>query len=194
MATDPHHHGADDEGPIKHETTDINLEGVGKIIIGFVVFLIAVAVAMYGTFAVFQTRDAADQRDLGPMVERAEPGRPRLFNKENQVALPDRIPAGPKLLTSEPANLRDFRTEQATRLQTYGWTDQGNRVVHLPIERAMALIVERGLPGASASAPGAEAAAGEGAETPAHDPVEPGTTPATPRALENPPPAPGAAH
>ena len=35
MATDHGAHNAGPHGPINHETTDIDLEGVGKITLGF---------------------------------------------------------------------------------------------------------------------------------------------------------------
>ena len=45
MATDPHHnprtsHGDDGAGPLNHEPTDISLEGIGKLTIGFVIILL----------------------------------------------------------------------------------------------------------------------------------------------------------
>lgn len=38
--------------------------------------------------------------------------------------------------------LATHRQEQANRATSYGWVDQAKGVVHLPIERAMALTVE----------------------------------------------------
>ena len=35
---------------------------------------------------------------------------------------------------------------QTERLNSYGWVDRSNGVVHIPIDRAMDLIIERGLP------------------------------------------------
>lgn len=37
-------------------------------------------------------------------------------------------------------------TEQADRLNSYGWIDRETGVVRIPLERAMELLVERGLP------------------------------------------------
>lgn len=41
---------------------------------------------------------------------------------------------------------RTLRAEQQELLGSYGWIDKENGVVHIPVERAMSLLVERGLP------------------------------------------------
>ena len=158
MATD-HGHDPHTHGPINHETTDIHLEGVGKVTVGFVVFMVLVAAAMYGTFFLFSGRDAAGQRAVGPMVEKAEVSRPAMMSAPNELEAMGRVPAGPKLLTNEPMALRAYRGGQESRLRSYGWVDKAGSVVHLPIARAIELTVERGLPVAAAPAPVADDAA-----------------------------------
>lgn len=178
MATD-HGHDPHAHGPINHETTDIHLEGIGKIAIGFVVFMALVAVAMYGTFVLFNGRAAAGQRAVGPMVEQAEVTRPSILSAPNDMESMGRVPAGPKLLTNEAMNLRGYRETQTSRLNSYGWVDKAGSVVHLPIARAIELTVERGLPAAAVPEPVAEdAAAGDAAAADAV--VVPQTPPSTP--------------
>ncbi len=41
---------------------------------------------------------------------------------------------------------RTLRAEQQEVLSSYGWIDEENGVVRIPVERAMSLLVERGLP------------------------------------------------
>jgi hypothetical protein len=52
----------------------------------------------------------------------------------------------PLLETDERNELNDFRMQEANQLNSYGWVDQKAGVAHIPIERAMQLIAERGLP------------------------------------------------
>lgn len=52
----------------------------------------------------------------------------------------------PALLVQEPMNLQKFRAEEEHLLTSYGWVDQNAGVVRLPIDRAKALLLERGLP------------------------------------------------
>jgi hypothetical protein len=64
----------------------------------------------------------------------------------------------PRLETSERGQLDDQRIREEEILNSYGWLDQKAGIAHIPIERAMALIVEHGLPTAPQHfAAGAEA-------------------------------------
>lgn len=54
--------------------------------------------------------------------------------------------AEPRLETNERTEINQFRLQEEQRLQSYGWVDQSAGLVHIPIDRAMQLIAERGLP------------------------------------------------
>ena len=44
------------------------------------------------------------------------------------------------------ADFAKLHAQEQTELNTYGWVDKSAGVVRIPIERAMQLLVERGLP------------------------------------------------
>ena len=164
MATDPQHHshGDDGSGPLNHETTDISLDGVGKLTVVFVAILLFVSAAMYGTYRLLDRRArAADvvtsklDRGLGRVDVAGAP----LMNRPNALEAGGRLPAGPKMLTSEPAWLRDVRAQQLAATTTYGWVSKEAGVVRVPIERAKQLILEAGLPATTAPAAAVEPAA-----------------------------------
>ena len=46
----------------------------------------------------------------------------------------------------EPTNLQRFRDSEDAILTSYGWVDRNGAVVRIPIDRAKALLLERGLP------------------------------------------------
>jgi hypothetical protein len=52
----------------------------------------------------------------------------------------------PSLETDEDTEIYGFMLKQEQTLSTYGWVDQGAGTVHIPIDRAMDLIAQRGLP------------------------------------------------
>ena len=52
----------------------------------------------------------------------------------------------PRMPLGEPSYLRRFRESENATLTTYGWIDQNNGVVRIPIDRAKVLLLERGLP------------------------------------------------
>ena len=56
-----------------------------------------------------------------------------------------RFPA-PVLQPDPVADLDQFRTRLDEHLHSYGWVDQKAGVVHIPIERAMELVAQQGLP------------------------------------------------
>jgi hypothetical protein len=70
-----------------------------------------------------------------------------------------RLPAAPRLQQIPSKELFDFRTKENEELNSYGWVDKNAGTVHIPIDDAMLLILERGLPSREqgASAPAAPA-------------------------------------
>ena len=62
------------------------------------------------------------------------------------VKVADELPQGPRLQVVPGLDLREMEAAEEDRLNGYGWVDEGGRVVHIPIERAMDVVVEQGLP------------------------------------------------
>ncbi|BES70395.1 hypothetical protein RE428_14130 [Marinobacter nanhaiticus D15-8W] len=58
----------------------------------------------------------------------------------------------PRLQANPPKDLAVLEARARERLETVGWVDRDARVVHIPIEYAMSLLVERGLPETDISA------------------------------------------
>jgi hypothetical protein len=56
------------------------------------------------------------------------------------------LPPPPRLQLSPPADLKSFRAREETELSTYGWINKTSGVVRVPIERAMALVLDEGFP------------------------------------------------
>ncbi len=172
MATEhQHHHGSHGEeggAPINHETTDISLENVGRLAIGFSLVLLVVLGVMYGSFRLLDRRaNAADVTRQRAIAAGRDPGTAPiagLVDAPNAADTVGRPVGGPKLLTDEPLWLADIRSQQRQVLTSYAWIDKDAGTVRLPIERAKQLIVERGLPTTAAPVdPDAEAPA-EGTE------------------------------
>lgn len=75
-----------------------------------------------------------------------------------------RRPEGPLLQRSPEGELEALQHEMSERLNGYGWVDEATGVVHLPIDQAMDLLLERGIStgfGDSAAAPAAGASPAE---------------------------------
>ena len=61
----------------------------------------------------------------------------------------DTIPPGPRLQSTPPRDMNELRAQEREALTTYGWVDPATGVARIPIDRAMSLLVERGLDAAS---------------------------------------------
>jgi hypothetical protein len=70
----------------------------------------------------------------------------------------------PKLEEDERGQMNGIRTNEEEVLYSYGWVDERAGTVRIPIERAMELIVQRGLPVRPQAAGGDRAAASGGTE------------------------------
>lgn len=55
-------------------------------------------------------------------------------------------PPEPRLQADPVAENNDMREDQDERLNSYGWVDQSAGVTHIPIDRAMDLVAQRGIP------------------------------------------------
>ncbi len=103
-----------------------------------------ISVGLWGLFRSYQARERREDRPLPPMV----------------AASLARTPPEPRLEPNPLVPLRRLRAREDAVLTSYGWVDRSAGVVRIPIERAMHLLVERGLPPAKQPTPGPSPPAG----------------------------------
>ena len=58
----------------------------------------------------------------------------------------NRVPPGPRLQTNPRDDMRELRARDEEILTSYGWVDKNAGIVRIPIDEAMKLVVQRGLP------------------------------------------------
>jgi hypothetical protein len=63
------------------------------------------------------------------------------------------LPSPPHIQPNPDADMRGYWQSQQNLLSTYGWIDRQNGIVRMPIDRAMELLLERGLPTRPIGAP-----------------------------------------
>jgi hypothetical protein len=81
------------------------------------------------------------------------------------------LPPGPRLQPLPHQELQDYCSAQQRYVNTYAWVDQPSGVVRIPVDRAMDLILAKGLPVRSATA-----ASGPASYTPVAAPTVAGET------------------
>ncbi|HXB57198.1 MAG TPA: hypothetical protein VN461_20710 [Vicinamibacteria bacterium] len=122
---------------VDFERTDVDATALLKFAFGIVAATGAVVLLLWRLYFVFVAQEAA--RQPAPPVMRADP-----------AAM---APAGPSLQPLPSRDLARFRAEEDVVLGTYGWVDKEKGIVRIPIERAMRLLSERGLPAPAAAPP-----------------------------------------
>jgi hypothetical protein len=106
----------------------------GLALLGLVIYLL-----MFGMYRFLDSYARVHQPSLSPMV--TPQADTRTMTQENTQTFPQ-----PRLEEDERTQLRQFIEDQDRKLATYDWVDKDKGTVRIPIERAMELIVERGLP------------------------------------------------
>jgi hypothetical protein len=138
---------------IDYEKTDVDTGAITRLGVVLAVVTVVSTVAVLGLFRVLD-RAAARQDPKPPPLARYEPGRQ---------------PPEPRLQDNPVADVEALREEEHRILTSYGWVDAKAGVVRIPIEEAMRIVAERGVPkwpAAVASASPSPAAPATGARTP----------------------------
>jgi hypothetical protein len=110
-----------------YETRDTNVRGVFYFMIFLAFVLVFTVLLCWGMFRYF----SAEQVNPAP----ASP-----FAGTRQ------LPSGPQLQVNPHQDLLRFRAEQEQSLESYAWENRTTGTVRIPIERAMELLVQKGLP------------------------------------------------
>jgi len=114
--------GHEEPPAIGHEVRDVNAWAVGKFAIGLVFLCIFSMVLLVGFLKYLETT-------LPPVAEGTRP-----------------LPPSPRLESTPVQDLKAMRDAEDKILKSYGWVDQSNGVVRIPIARAIDLLAQKGLP------------------------------------------------
>ena len=133
----------DHDGPGGYEKTDAHAGATvraGLTILGVMFLTALVLVPMYRFLG---RRERAEQKPAATVL------------KPDAVA-----PSFPRLVASEPAALAEFRAQEDAFLAAWGWVEKDKGIARMPIDEAMKIVAERGLPTFPVPAPAAAPAGG----------------------------------
>ena len=128
---------AADSGKPGHETDDVSIRAIVRFGLGLAVGTAVVSLAMWGLFRFFDASQEKHGEKVPPMV----------------AANLRRTPSGPLLEPDPLAPRLAARAREDAVLGSYGWVDPNAGVARIPVDRAMELLVERGLPPAKPMMP-----------------------------------------
>ena len=111
-----------------HEHSDAHPRPIAVFEVGLLVWVVISAALMAGLFFYFTGREA--KRDVGgsPLADTREPA------------------PGPRLQANPVTDIDALRAAEEKRLTGFGWVDQPQGIIHIPIEDAIDIVAERGLP------------------------------------------------
>jgi hypothetical protein len=117
-----------EHAPRGHEERDVQLRPI--IISGMSLAILAglSLLALWLLFDYFAARRARLEVTPSPVFEARQ------------------LPPEPRLEVSPQRDLRQMRAAETALLHSYGWVDRQAGIVRIPIERAIELLAERGLP------------------------------------------------
>lgn len=122
------------------EREDLSPKAVFAFLVGLALAGILVHFIIGGLYGYLDAYDRQHQAPLSPLVQNAPTDKRRIL-PEDVSKFPQ-----PRLETDERTELNGFRLEEEQRLNSYGWVDKNAGVVHIPIDRAMQMIAQQGLP------------------------------------------------
>ena len=115
---------------VQHETSDVNIVSILGFGVGLLIAAVMVHLLVFVLFRYFESRERG----------RVPPEYPLARSQQ------DRVPPEPRLQTDPRQDLIDLRAKEDAWLGSYGWVDRNAGVVRIPIDAAMKLTLERGLP------------------------------------------------
>jgi hypothetical protein len=137
-------HPANSPGNGGYERQDIGIAPVVYFLVALVVGGLLVFFVVDGMYRYLEKRSQAEQAPVSPLVTNA-PADTRKLSTDYRDYLKQNFPT-PQLEIDERNQLDKIRNDEAQTLSTYDWVDQKAGTVRIPIDRAMDLMAQRGLP------------------------------------------------
>jgi hypothetical protein len=124
------HAGPGENAAVHHEESDVNIRAIFGFALGLAIATLFVSFLVWVLFQYLASREG----------RKVTPEYPLAMQQKN------RLPPEPRLQTNPRQDLLDLRAQEDAILNSYGWVDKNNGVVRVPIEQAIRMTVQRGLP------------------------------------------------
>jgi cytochrome c2 len=121
--------GEQSGGNQKHPEVNVRVIlgfGIGLVILGLITYILIVQL-----FEHFAIREAKETQPLPPLIAKG-------------AKKPE--PPDPRLQSSPTQDMTEMRVVEEAILNNYSWVDQKAGIVRIPIEQAIKLVAQRGLP------------------------------------------------
>jgi hypothetical protein len=125
-----------DNPKVRHEHSDVNLRGILVTAAALVAVAVLIHLVCWWLFDLFGGREARAKQSQFPLaVEERDklPRQPQLEGIKNREGRADNV------------RPRDLRAEEQPQLDSRGWVDKEKGIIHIPIDQAMKIMVEKDL-------------------------------------------------
>lgn len=131
-----HPHEPESNPTVAHETTDANERAITKFGIGLAFIVVLSQLFLWWLFVHFSQRE----QKLSPPV-------PAIVRLEAP-----KVPPEPRLQPNPQIDLQKLRQAEDSVLNHYAWVDPDRGIVRIPVQRALDIVAQRGLPQFKATA------------------------------------------
>jgi hypothetical protein len=126
------------------EREDLSARGAFAFMIGLAIVGVAIYFIINGMYSFLDKYERSQMTTASPLV--TSKGAMSRVVTQDYMDKQFKENGAPMLEINERGQFRDFLINQENQLNSYGWVDEKAGVAHIPIERAMELTVQRGLP------------------------------------------------
>lgn len=138
MSDNIHIDGQNEE--MDFERQDLGAKPILIFLLSLIIGCVLVALVLKGLYSYLDAYENRHQPVQNPLVQQTTADT-RTVEKGDIKRFPQ-----PRLETDETTEINAFRLQEEQTLNSYGWVDQQAGVARIPIDRAMALVAQRGLP------------------------------------------------
>jgi hypothetical protein len=137
------------EGP-GHEVSDVRVAGIAWFIVGLAIAVVFIGWLMTALFNSLEGQEKRAEIESRPSPFAAQrpklPPEPRLqLAPESEQQISEKSP--PNIQTQHPLQeMEALRREWKSELDHYGWVDEKNGIVRIPIEEAKRRLLQQGVP------------------------------------------------
>lgn len=124
------HQHAGDNPQVSFERKDINIVQITGFGIGLLIACMVTVFAMYALFAFFAHRE-----------DKVNPPNPPAMMAEKPTE-----PPAPRLQPEPLRELKQMHDNEDALIGSYGWVDQSKGIVRVPIDTAIDIVAQKGLP------------------------------------------------
>jgi len=145
FTTDPEH---------GHETSDVNIQAILAFGAFLVFSAVVIHVLLWGLYRYLDKEAEERNPPPNPMMQQVPEPKSTMMQSgtmtaENQSQTVQRLTATfpePRLQVDDTRDMNQMRQEQNQQLQEYQWVNKETGTIRIPVDRAMELVLEHGLP------------------------------------------------